>query len=71
MVARDTRPRSEVAERIRAKRLSYCWSQQYLASKASLSLQTVSLAERGGPLTPRTARLLATMLGMTDAEVGL
>ena len=43
-------------------------SQQELASAAGLAIQTVSLVERGGPITRRTAERLAPVLRLS-AEI--
>lgn len=44
-------------------------TQFQLAARAGLSLQTVSIAERGGILTDRSVRLLAEALGVLPAEL--
>lgn len=57
------------ADRLRAARLAQGLSQFDLAVKAGLSLQVVSLSERGARMTTRSAMRLAAVLGLDPAEL--
>lgn len=62
-------PRTERDTPIRKARLAAGLSQAQLAVKADLSPSTLSLAERAGILTRRTAEKLAAVLGCTAEEL--
>lgn len=53
---------NEIARALRAARKRKSLSQVHLAVRSGLSLPTVSLAERSGHLTQRTAERLAAAL---------
>lgn len=61
--------KARVAQRVRTLRLAAGFSQFKLAAQAGLSLQTVSLVERGGLLSDATAAKLAPVLGTTAEEL--
>lgn len=61
--------KTHTAELVRRRRRELGISQQELASAAGLAIQTVSLVERGGILTPRTAERLAPVLRLTPAAL--
>lgn len=62
-------PPSTPASRLRAARLSAGLSQFRLAALSGLSLQTVSLCERGANITRATAERLAGVLAVSAEEL--
>ncbi len=58
-----------VGDRIRALRLKQSLTFMQLAVKAGIGLTTVQLAEHAGVVTPRTAALLAPVLGCRAEEI--
>lgn len=60
---------TEIANGVRAARRRASLSQVALAAKAGVSVGTVSLAERGGMLSPTVADRLAAALGITVQEM--
>lgn len=56
---------------VRQLRESRGLTQFQLAAQAGLSIQTVSLAERAGILTDRTAQAIAAVLAVQPSELRL
>jgi transcriptional regulator with XRE-family HTH domain len=61
--------RATTGQAIRDRRLRRGLTQFKLAALAGVSLQTVSLAERAGFLTPQTATRLAAALGIRAEDL--
>jgi len=60
---------STAADLVRRRRIAASLSQFKLAALAGVSLQTVSLAERAGLLSPAMAGRLAAVLGCEVADL--
>lgn len=54
---------------LRRERLRRGWSQVALAARAGCSLNTISLAERGGFLSSAMAEKVAHALGLSPADI--